>query len=500
MNTLKRHALFLIGMGFLGIASFLLAGQLLAETLTNSATISAPPECGKDNGGVLAVAPSSDALCLSGMATGFTSTTDGWKWSCYVSGFNPVQCGAKMATQTAPTQYEDIDKTVKISFPSSGSKITANYMYVSVYSPNANAAELFVSKDGSSGSKSIGVFQGCKQSLGTCDFYVDTLSESLNGRYYFVAEVTIGWDGKYKRGSDYYLDIFPAALRQEGTSTTDNGATSSVPIENTTDAGYKNNDTQVATSDVTAPAVQPSYDYSLREDLDGDGLSKEREIYLGTNPESADTDKDGISDGEEVRLGTDPKNPDTDKDGFSDGDEIGKGFDPLKFSAGDGSDKIVFEDPREKGEIKKEYFISNVELAQKDTGNKALSLSGKGLPNSFVTIYIFSDPIVVTVKTDADGNWIYELDKQLEDGEHEAYVAVTDSTGKIAGKSEPLRFVKTAEAATVISGVQAQEVIKNQSPVQKSKNNFMIFSFLAVVIFLSIALAVVGIINHKHAV
>ena len=49
----------------------------------------------------------------------------------------------------------------------------------------------------------------------------------------------------------------------------------------------------------------------------------------------------------------------------------------------------------------------------------------------------------------ADGNWSYTLDKPMEDGNHEVYVAVNDNAGKVIAKSTPLPFVQTAEAATV---------------------------------------------------
>jgi hypothetical protein len=96
-------------------------------------------------------------------------------------------------------------------------------------------------------------------------------------------------------------------------------------------------------------------------DTDGDGLTDEQELALGTNPNKADTDDDGLSDGAEVNTyGTDPLNQDTDgdklndreevevyntnptdadtdKDGLSDGDEIMIGSDPtLADTDGDG--------------------------------------------------------------------------------------------------------------------------------------------------------------------
>ncbi len=42
------------------------------------------------------------------------------------------------------------------------------------------------------------------------------------------------------------------------------------------------------------------------EDLDGDGLTNQEELALGTDPNKADTDEDGYSDGVEVEGGFDP--------------------------------------------------------------------------------------------------------------------------------------------------------------------------------------------------
>ncbi len=68
----------------------------------------------------------------------------------------------------------------------------------------------------------------------------------------------------------------------------------------------------------------------LKADTDGDGLSEGEEVLRRrTDPLNPDTDGDGLNDGEEVRRGTDPLNPDSDQDGLTDGDEIQRGTDPL---------------------------------------------------------------------------------------------------------------------------------------------------------------------------
>jgi len=58
-------------------------------------------------------------------------------------------------------------------------------------------------------------------------------------------------------------------------------------------------------------------------DTDGDGLSDQEELALGTDPRNPDTDNDGLTDGEEVKKYlTDPLNPDTDYDALIDGSEV----------------------------------------------------------------------------------------------------------------------------------------------------------------------------------
>jgi hypothetical protein len=47
----------------------------------------------------------------------------------------------------------------------------------------------------------------------------------------------------------------------------------------------------------------------LFRDSDGDGLSDEEEIALGTDPFNPDTDGDGYPDGLEVALGSNPLDP-----------------------------------------------------------------------------------------------------------------------------------------------------------------------------------------------
>jgi len=70
-------------------------------------------------------------------------------------------------------------------------------------------------------------------------------------------------------------------------------------------------------------------------DTDGDGLTDEEELTLGTSINNTDSDQDGLFDYEEVRIyQTDPLNSDTDGDGYSDGIEINSGYNPKDSAPG----------------------------------------------------------------------------------------------------------------------------------------------------------------------
>jgi hypothetical protein len=185
---------------------------------------------------------------------------------------------------------------------------------------------------------------------------------------------------------------------------------------------------------------------------------------------SKDSDGDGITDTDErVLFNTDPLRADTDGDGFTDGAEIIRGFNPLDAAS---EAAIVYKSPKETigiaannnlqvTEVTPEIILSDI---AEETSAIQARVKGKALPNSFVTLYIFSTPTIVTVRTEADGSFEYTFSKELEDGEHQVFVALTDNTGDIVAQSAPFTFIKQAEAFTavdaeaIISDTQSTEL------------------------------------------
>ncbi len=119
-------------------------------------------------------------------------------------------------------------------------------------------------------------------------------------------------------------------------------------------------------------------------------------------------------------------------------------------------------------------------------------ISGKAFPNSFITLYIFSVPIVVTVKTSDDGSWSYRFDKELEDGNHEVYIGVTDNAGRIVAKSEPFKFIKTAEAYTETSPT-SELATPEEIDINRFDSKYMILIVLSVsVVSIGLLLILLG--------
>lgn len=216
-----------------------------------------------------------------------------------------------------------------------------------------------------------------------------------------------------------------------------------------------------------------------------------------------DSDGDGITDYDEINIyGTDPDNATTTGDGLSDAEKILQGINPIT------DEPISYEDPRETGEERPEkYSVSTVEsvaleVAVIPTGTttsetqvvQGTRFEGTGPANSFVTLYIFSTPIVVTVKTDDSGTWEYTHTEELSTGDHKIFVATVNNSGKILAKSTPIPFTRTAEASTL-----AAQTVQTETP-NNSFSTTVFFSLLAAVLiaFLIIVVFIVGIKQNKH--
>jgi hypothetical protein len=235
-------------------------------------------------------------------------------------------------------------------------------------------------------------------------------------------------------------------------------------------------------------------------DSDSDGISDYDEINIyHTNPELADTDGDGFPDGQEILNHTNPngKTAPTLTTVVSASSTL-----PTNFTVRHAPEAVTLEDPLLTGIEHKELLkVTTVVVSEVGTNKvgsstaKKLTISGTALPNSFVTLYIFSTPIIVTVKTDSSGAWVYTLDKELPDGTHQVISAITNDGGHILAKSAPLPFVKVAAAVSIGS----DSLLPNQeSPGFFSGTS--LYAFIAIFIgLIGIAFSIVGFVVHKRS-
>jgi hypothetical protein len=169
---------------------------------------------------------------------------------------------------------------------------------------------------------------------------------------------------------------------------------------------------------------------------------------------SLDTDNDGLSDYDEyLWYETDPHIPDTDQDGVIDGVEVATGFDPrivtpqviTRFH----TPEVVEETADPVLDVAGVYplLVYETDVA---TPHVQAEIAGVGLPNSFVMLYVFSDPLVTTVRTAPDGSFSFTLAKELPDGDHAVYAALMSNTGEVVARSEAFRFTKTGTTFSYI--------------------------------------------------
>ncbi len=191
-------------------------------------------------------------------------------------------------------------------------------------------------------------------------------------------------------------------------------------------------------------AEDANHDGSYQGDQNENGHF-EPELGEETDPTRADTDGDGLDDGQELLRGTDPFDPDSDEDGISDGDEYARSLDDLSClnpanpdSDGDGvgdGDELAAQlnpcDPDSDGD----GVLDGVELH--DGTDPALpgagtDTDGDGLTDTYETDVTNTDPALA----DSDGDGLSDAEEvfPLHDGlVTDAHDADSDDDGLLDG-------------------------------------------------------------------
>jgi hypothetical protein len=210
-----------------------------------------------------------------------------------------------------------------------------------------------------------------------------------------------------------------------------------------------------------------------------------------------DTDQDGLSDyDEEVVYKTNPRKAYSIRGEYSDFEKVFRGLDPLSV----GTTSVTYEEPKNTAVILSLLSVDDVaahNVVTYDGGQqqlKSVLFKGKAIPNSIVTLYIYSTPIIVVVKANNNGEWSYVLDTELEDGSHEVYAAVVNNSGKVLARSSSLPFIKQASAITL----DQSDLLRSEEVKGGFMRKYFFWITSSIVIFgLIITLAIVGMANKN---
>ncbi|MES2436976.1 MAG: hypothetical protein V4519_03100 [Patescibacteria group bacterium] len=152
---------------------------------------------------------------------------------------------------------------------------------------------------------------------------------------------------------------------------------------------------------------------------------------------------------------------DSDSDTLSDFDEVHVfKTDPSIFTS-----QIIpsqYQDPHTAGITASNIFeVRNISyVASSSTDSKSIVVEGTALPNSTLTLFIYSNPIIASVKANAQGLWKYIVTDPLEDGNHTLYIASVNGEGTIVSKSEPTSFSKTPKSIVLETVGLTQDVLE----------------------------------------
>jgi flagellar basal body-associated protein FliL len=92
------------------------------------------------------------------------------------------------------------------------------------------------------------------------------------------------------------------------------------------------------------------------------------------------------------------------------------------------------------------------------------SFSGNILPNTPISIYIFSDPIIKSTTSDSNGDWSIKVDEALPSGNHSVYGVMT-TNDSVVRNSSVLTFSVDPEFKVVEMGDSNLTATQNGMPV-----------------------------------
>jgi len=83
-------------------------------------------------------------------------------------------------------------------------------------------------------------------------------------------------------------------------------------------------------------------------------------------------------------------------------------------------------------------------------GQQLLHFEGKTLPNTLVTLYVFSNPVIVVVASDGNGRWAYDRERNLDSGKHTAFATIYDDEITRRSKTVDFFIARSAQGSLIL--------------------------------------------------
>ncbi len=540
MKNFKKNSFVFFGIIFFTAASVFIATNLLAQTQAgiDFDTTASASVCGSANGGAFSEPPKAETLCLNGTAKpdipGFANNQ--WLWYCS-NAIATVKCGASFlipASKQIINGACGLNSSDAVRIAPSGAALCAAGTSGEVKTTSEGWSWFCLGANGGDNAqcqikKSVTITQvvtngECGASNGKTFSTAPASGLCLRGAATNVLNIGDKWNWKCEGINGGAVANCAAGKTASITSSTTNPSTATSKTETTPtyqSGSFTQSSPVVEEKNISEEQVSASTSNVVKEDV-GEVICGAANGWSFENVPSDNTfcmngfmtDFKTLSNGwawkctvsgKEVQCGAGKT---AQLQNFS--REISvqqqqvsqkiilESLEKVQPAVPEVRDGKSFESPKQAGEIDWELKVEHVGMVEQ-AGAKKVALVGKAQPETFITIFVYSeDPVVITVKADKDGNWHYALDKELADGEHEVYVAVTDEEGKVMKKSEPLAFVKTAQAATAIASERIGNIENNKSPLQRAGQSFLAVGVVIIMVFFALALTLIGVLTHKH--
>lgn len=206
--------------------------------------------------------------------------------------------------------------------------------------------------------------------------------------------------------------------------------------------------------------------------LSGNGIAQEttqEPVDGDTITDEESEDKDTVDDQDNPEIEESPTSNDETRELDDTGMVASK---PKTTYQTDSGLKIEIESNDEESDKKIEFFNYNAQ-------SKSFSLSGSGKPNTNYIVYVYSDPIIVSVRTDENGIWDVEVEEDIKAGNHEIFMAEADENGYLLEDPKLISKVEIIE-----TGSPSDSVTEEASEDRVQDNRYIYYLVVAVIVVL----------------